>query len=38
MSFKFFADDPAPPASGGKSGKTFAQFPFAAAVSEVMNG
>ena len=31
-------DDPAPPASGGKSGKTFAQFPFAAAVSEVMNG
>ena len=31
-------DDPAPPANGGKSGKTFAQFPFAAAVSEVMNG
>jgi len=25
-------DDPAAPAHGGKSGKTFAQFPFAAAL------
>lgn len=24
--------------NGGKAGKTFAQFPFAAAVSEVLNG
>lgn len=31
-------DDPSPPANGGKAGKTFGQFPFSAAVSEVLNG
>lgn len=31
-------DDPSPPAHGGKPGKTFAQFPFAVAVSEALNG
>ena len=31
-------DDPAPPKGGGKGGKTFAQFPFADAVTEVLRG
>jgi len=30
--------DPSAPAHGGKSGKTFEQFPFSAAVLEVVNG
>lgn len=29
-------EDSAPPANGGKSGKTFAQFPFEKAVAEVL--
>lgn len=31
-------DDPNPPAHGGKAGKTFSQFPFQAAMREVLNG
>ena len=31
-------DDPSAPAHGGKAGKTFDQFPFSAAVLEVVNG
>lgn len=31
-------DDHTPPMHGGKAGKTFAQFPFHAAVREVLNG
>lgn len=31
-------EDSAPPKHGGKAGKTFAQYPFSAALSEVVNG
>ena len=31
-------DNPEPPKHGGKSGKTFTQFPFAAAMMKVLNG
>jgi hypothetical protein len=31
-------DDASPPAHGGKSGKTFEQFPFAVAAQELING
>ena len=31
-------DNPSPPANGGKVGKTFPQFPFSAAVMEILNG
>ena len=31
-------DDPSSPSTGGKTGKTFPQFPFATAVLEVLNG
>lgn len=31
-------DNALPPMNGGKSGKTFAQYPFSAALSEVLNG